>query len=183
MVEYSYPEIRPEAGENDEPARTRKTARGERVGGAAVPTNHNDRHRARRWRGDSGHGTCQLAGRTGLGIHTSLAPTSFDPAETPGIITPFMVLYALHDAMVKPMPRVRLLPAFGRDHGRPRRMASLSICPGGAAKFHNGDPVTAEDVKFSFERYRGSAHDLLKARVSSVAVLDPERLRFKLNEP
>src|SRR5690349_21513668 len=25
-------------------------------------------------------------------IHTSLAPTWFDPAETPGIITPFMVL-------------------------------------------------------------------------------------------
>ena len=24
-------------------------------------------------------------------------------------------------------------------------------------KFHNGDPVTAEDVKFSFERYRGRA--------------------------
>src|SRR5712672_3966252 len=36
--------------------------------------------------------------------HVSLAPTWFDPAETSGIITPFMVLYALHDAMVKPMP-------------------------------------------------------------------------------
>jgi peptide/nickel transport system substrate-binding protein len=38
------------------------------------------------------------------GVHVSLAPTWFDPAETPGMITPFMVLYALHDAMVKPMP-------------------------------------------------------------------------------
>ena len=37
-------------------------------------------------------------------VHVSLAPTWFDPAETPGIITSFMVLYALHDAMVKPMP-------------------------------------------------------------------------------
>jgi peptide/nickel transport system substrate-binding protein len=31
-------------------------------------------------------------------------PTWFDPAETPGIITPFMVMYALHDAMLKPLP-------------------------------------------------------------------------------
>src|SRR5690242_10009452 len=37
-------------------------------------------------------------------IHVSLAPTWFDPAETQGVITPFMVLYALHDALVKPMP-------------------------------------------------------------------------------
>ena len=37
-------------------------------------------------------------------VHISLAPTWFDPAETPGMITPYMVLYALHDALVKPMP-------------------------------------------------------------------------------
>src|SRR5262245_54407770 len=43
-------------------------------------------------------------GQLTWGVHVSLAPTWFDPAETPGIITPFMVLYALHDAMVKPMP-------------------------------------------------------------------------------
>ena len=43
-------------------------------------------------------------GQLTWGMHVSLAPTWFDPAETQGIITPFMVLYALHDAMVKPMP-------------------------------------------------------------------------------
>ena len=44
------------------------------------------------------------AGQLTVGVHISLAPTWFDPAETAGIITPFMVMYALHDAMVKPMP-------------------------------------------------------------------------------
>src|SRR4051794_38242032 len=48
-------------------------------------------------------------------IHTSLAPTWFDPAETPGIITPFMVLYALHDAMVKPMPDGPLTPSLAES--------------------------------------------------------------------
>src|ERR1700756_453700 len=46
------------------------------------------------------------------GIHVSLAPTWFDPAETPGLITPFMILYALHDAMVKPMPGQPFAPCL-----------------------------------------------------------------------
>ena len=44
------------------------------------------------------------------GVHVSLAPTWFDPAETPGVITPFMIMYALHDALVKPMPDQGLAP-------------------------------------------------------------------------
>ena len=35
-------------------------------------------------------------------LHVSIAPTWFDPAETPGVISPFMFLYALHDGLVKP---------------------------------------------------------------------------------
>ena len=116
-------------------------------------------------------------------IHTSLAPTWFDPAETPGIITPFMVLYALHDAMVKPMPEGPLTPGLAESWSTSEDGLTVEFVLRKGAKFHNGDPVTAEDVKFSFERYRGSAHDLLKARVASVEALDPERVRFKLNEP
>lgn len=46
------------------------------------------------------------------GIHVSLAPTWFEPAEASGIITPFMVLYALHDAMVKPTSENPASPEF-----------------------------------------------------------------------
>ena len=92
-------------------------------------------------------------------IHTSLAPTWFDPAETPGIITPFMVLYALHDAMVKPMPAGPLTPSLAESSSVSEDGLTVDFVLRKGAKFHNGDPVTAEDVKFSFERYRGSAHD------------------------
>ena len=54
-------------------------------------------------------------GQLTWGVHVSLAPTWFDPAETPGIITPFMVLYALHDAMVKPMPGKALAPSLAES--------------------------------------------------------------------
>ena len=54
-------------------------------------------------------------GQLTWGVHISLAPTWFDPAETPGIITPFMVMYALHDAMVKPMPGKPLAPSLAKS--------------------------------------------------------------------
>jgi peptide/nickel transport system substrate-binding protein len=42
-------------------------------------------------------------------------------------------------------------------------------------KFHNGEPVTAEDVKFSYERYRGAANKALKDRVAAVETPIPAR--------
>ena len=78
-------------------------------------------------------------------VHVSLAPTWFDPAETPAVITPFMMLYAMHDALVKPMPGALMAPSLAE---------SWSVSPDGlvyefvlrqGARFHNGDPVTAED--------------------------------------
>src|SRR6516225_5459244 len=43
-------------------------------------------------------------GRITIGSHVSLAPIWFDPAETLGIITPFLLMYAMHDAIAKAMP-------------------------------------------------------------------------------
>src|SRR5215813_7765252 len=117
------------------------------------------------------------------GIHVSLAPTWFDPAETPGIITPFMVLYALHDGMVKPMPGQPLAPSLAESFSASEDGLSYEFALRGGAKFHNGDPVTAEDVKFSFERYRGTSHDLIKNRVAEVETPDPQHVRFKLKAP
>ncbi len=37
------------------------------------------------------------------GIHVTLAARWLDPNDTEAFITPFMVLYAIHDALVKPM--------------------------------------------------------------------------------
>ena len=50
-------------------------------------------------------------------------------------------------------------------------------------RFHNGDPLTAEDVKFSFERYKGAGATTLKARVAAVEIVDPQRVRFRLKQP
>src|SRR5207247_3830436 len=122
-------------------------------------------------------------GQVTWGVHISLAPTWFDPAETPGIVTPFMVLYGLHDAMLKALPGNPLAPALAESWSASPDGLTYEFVLRKGPRFHNGDPVTAEDVKFSFERYRGAAAPLFKARVREVQVVDASRVRFILTEP
>ena len=122
-------------------------------------------------------------GQLTWGVHVSLAPTWFDPAETQGIITPYLVMYALHDAMVKPMPGQPLAPSLAESWTASEDALTYEFVVRRGAKFHNGDDVTAEDVKFSFERYRGVAHKVLKDRVAAVEIPDAQRVRFKLKQP
>jgi peptide/nickel transport system substrate-binding protein len=116
-------------------------------------------------------------------VHVTLAPTWFDPAETPGIGTPFMMLYALHDALVKPMPGNATAPSLAESWSVSKDGLVYEFVLRHGVRFHNGDPLTADDVKFSFERYRGAAARLLKERVPVVEVVDPLRVRFRLKEP
>jgi peptide/nickel transport system substrate-binding protein len=122
-------------------------------------------------------------GQLTWGVHTTLAPTWFDPAETSGIITPFMVLYALHDALVKPMPGNAMTSSLAESWSASKDGLSYEFVLRKGVKFHNGDVMTAEDVKFSFERYRGASSTDLKAKVARVEVLDPHRVRFTLKRP
>jgi len=122
-------------------------------------------------------------GQVTWGVHISLAPTWFDPAETPGIVTPFMVLYGLHDAMLKALPGSPLAPSLAESWTASPDGLTYEFVLRRGVKFHNGEPVTAEDVKFSFERYRGSANKTLKERIVAVETPDPGRVRFRLKQP
>src|SRR5262247_2720595 len=113
-------------------------------------------------------------------LYVSLVPAWFDPGDVVGVLTPFWVLYAMHDALVKPMPGNHLTPSLAE---------SWTVSPDGrnydfrlreGLRFHNGDPFTAEDAKFSFHRAKGK---IIHDKVKEVTVLGPYRLRFTLHEP
>jgi len=116
------------------------------------------------------------------GVHVTLATRWLDTAETDAEITPFMVMYALHDALVKPMPSGLNTASLAESWSMSKDGRVWEFVLRKGPRFHNGDPVTAEDVKFSFERYRGAAAPLFKARVREVQVVDPSRVRFHLTE-
>ena len=114
-------------------------------------------------------------------VYATIAPAWFDPGESVvGVLTPFWISFALHDAVVKPMPGKMLTPSLAEswtvsdDH----RVYEFKLRQG--LKFHNGDPFTAEDVRFSFLRAKAT---LLLSKVKEVVVVDPATVRFVLHEP
>ena len=123
------------------------------------------------------------AGEMRWALHVTLAARWLDPAETEAFSTPFMVMYALHDAMVKPMPTGLMTPSLAESWTEAKDHLSYTFVLRKGARFHNGEPVTAEDVKFSWDRYKGASAKLLHDKVKEVQVVDPAHVRFVLHEP
>jgi peptide/nickel transport system substrate-binding protein len=122
-------------------------------------------------------------GQITIAFDASIAPAFLDPAETAGLGTPFVFLYALHDALIKPLPGNDMAPCLAESWRESPDGLTYEFKLREGLRFHNGDPFTAEDVKFSFHRYRGASAKLLHERVKSVDVVDPARLRFTLHKP
>jgi len=55
------------------------------------------------------------AGEVTVSFHVTLAPSWFDPSSAPPQITPFGVLYAVHDALVRPGPGVKVGPSLAES--------------------------------------------------------------------
>jgi peptide/nickel transport system substrate-binding protein len=125
----------------------------------------------------------QPAGELVIAMHVTLAPAWFDPAELPAQITPFGILYALHDALVRPMPGERMGLALAESWSESPDGLTYEFRLRPNLTFHNGDPCTTEDVQFSFERYKGAGMKELQAKVKRLEVVDARTIRFHLHEP
>jgi len=115
-------------------------------------------------------------------VGASIAPTWFDPAETTGIITPYIVLFALHDGLVKSVVGNAKAPSLAESWSVSSDGLVYEFVLRKGTRFHNGAPITAEDVRFSFERYRGTAQKTLKDQVLAIETPDRSHVRFRLKQ-
>ena len=47
--------------------------------------------------------------------HVTISPSWFDPSTAPPQITPFGILYTLHDALVRPYPGTKMGPSLAES--------------------------------------------------------------------
>ena len=55
------------------------------------------------------------SGQAVMAWHVTIAPSWFDPSTAPPQITPFGMLYAIHDALVRPYPGQKMGPSLAQS--------------------------------------------------------------------
>jgi len=115
--------------------------------------------------------------------HTTISPAWFDPQEAPPQITPYNFIYALHDALVKHLPGKTFAPSLAESYeiAPDSRSATFKLRQG--ITFHDGTPITPDDVKFTFEQYRGANASVLHAKTQEIQVPDNRTVKFVFKEP
>ena len=133
-----------------------------------------------------GAGAAEAApsGKMVLAWHTNIAARWLDPQQHDGTASPDNFLFAIHDGLVKNLydhkyDQLALAEKF--DFPDDAKSATFRLRAG--LKFHNGAPVTTEDVKWSYENYRGASAKILHEKTKSITVVDDRTIKFEFTEP
>jgi peptide/nickel transport system substrate-binding protein len=114
-------------------------------------------------------------------VYVTISPAWFDPGQVATVgLTPFWFCYAMHDALVKPMPGNAMAPSLAESWTVSDDQLVYAFKLREGLKFHNGDAFTAEDVKFSFLRYKSP---IMQEKVREVEIVDSYNVRFHLHKP
>ena len=123
-------------------------------------------------------------GKMVLAWHAGIASRWLDPQEHDGTASPDNFTTILYDALIKNQGKVLydyLGLAETYEFASDARTATFQLRPG--AKFHNGDPVTTADVKFTYEQYRGAKADVLKGMTERLEIVDERTIRLHFTQP
>lgn len=140
---------------------------GETVTGDPTPTD----------RGPEPSGTLDYA------WHTAFSPNWFDPSLNTSSVSQFATQYILHDAMVKSMPGRSFFPSLAEEYTVADDFMSVNFVLREGLTFHDGSPLTTEDVAFTYENYSGTGADVFEAFTEEVEIIDDRSITFRFNEP
>jgi peptide/nickel transport system substrate-binding protein len=123
-------------------------------------------------------------GKLVLAWHAGLSSRWLDPQDHDGTATPDNFFTAIHDALIKNQGTALYdHPALAEKFAVAPDAKTATFTLRRGTKFHNGDPVTPQDVKFSYENYKGAKADVFKAKTERVEIVDDRTIRFHFKEP
>jgi peptide/nickel transport system substrate-binding protein len=128
-------------------------------------------------RGGKPRGTLTIA------QHFALDPGWLDPLEHIFALTMQTYDYLVHDALIKPMPQGEFTYSLA-EHAEMTAdylRAAFRLRPG--LKFHDGEPLTTADVKWTYENYKGAYVKLFRDKLEHIQVVDDRTIVFHFKQP
>jgi peptide/nickel transport system substrate-binding protein len=119
-----------------------------------------------------------------MAIHPNLSADWLDPATTYALSgTTTIPNYLIHDALVKAMPEGDMTPCLAESFKVSPDYKTYEFTLRKGAKFHDGEPVTAEDVLFSFWRNKTGYAKIVHPKIEKAEAVSPSLVRFQFKEP
>ena len=118
-----------------------------------------------------------------IGQHFGLDPGWLDPLEHSYVATQQHYDYLVHDALIKPMPQgvhtysLAEHAEMAADYTR----AAFRLRPG--LRFHDGQPLTTADVKWTYENYKGVSFKLFRDKLARIEIADDRTIVFHFKGP
>jgi peptide/nickel transport system substrate-binding protein len=118
-----------------------------------------------------------------IAMHFALDPGWLDSLEHSYVVTQGMYDYLVHDALIKPMPQGEVTYSLA-EHAEVTadfRKAAFRLRPG--LKFHDGQPLTTADVRWTYENYKGNYAKAFRDKLEHIQVVDDRTIVFHFKEP
>jgi peptide/nickel transport system substrate-binding protein len=119
-----------------------------------------------------------------LAWHTNIAPRWYDPLQHDGSATPDNFLMVCQDALIKNYKKQtydHLSLADRFEFAEDARSATFRLREN--IKFHDGSPVTPDDVKWSYEKYHGAWAQVLHDETDKIKIVDKRTVKFEFKKP
>src|SRR5207237_8404495 len=112
-----------------------------------------------------------------------LDPGWLDPLEPIPALTQQHYDYLVHDAMIKPMPQGEFTYSLAEHAEMTADFTKAAFRLRSGLKFHDGHPLTTQDVKWTYENYKGVNFKLFHDKLQRIEMMDDRTIIFHVKEP
>jgi len=122
-------------------------------------------------------------GRLTIAQHYALDPGWLDPQERQAAATQQVYDYLVHDALIKPMPQGLYTYSLAEHAEMTADFTKAAFRLRAGLTFHDGHPLTTQDVQWTYENYRGVNFKIFRDKLERIERVDERTIIFHFKEP